>query len=234
MGGLFLNDILTNKKTVILYSLVVVLTSSVFFINWSTINLNNLSFLMPTFKILCLTGGIYAINAITHCFMLSSENKIHRQFVTATPSRSKGMVIERYIMNFAVSLLICGWYALGVYIQNSVHGSTGSEMHFIYFGFFIFLISQALELPLLFRFGAGYGKYYKGATGILLLLVLVVIFLCGPDILPSMDTILQWFITFDFSDLFDKIKTAMKIIPFVTLVIYGISLTITIFLVKSK
>ena len=155
MGGLFLNDILTNKKTVILYSLVVILTSSVFFINWSTINLNNLSFLMPTFKILCLTGGIYAINAITHCFMLSSENKIHRQFVTATPIRSKGMVIERYIMNFAVSLLICGWYALGVYIQNSVHGSTGSEMHFIYFGFFIFLISQALELPLLFRFGAG-------------------------------------------------------------------------------
>ena len=53
-------------------------------------------------------------------------------------------------------------------------------------------------------------------------------------ILPSMDTILKWFISFDFSDIFDKIKTAMKIIPFAALGIYGISLTITIFLVKSK
>ena len=234
MGGLILNDILTNKKTIILYSLVVVLTSSVFCINWSNIDLNNLSFLMPTFKILCLTGGIYAINAITHCFMISSENKIYRQFITASPIRSKGMVFERYLMNFAVSLLICGWYALGVYVQNSIHGSTGSEMYFIYCGFFIFIISQALELPLLFRFGPQYGKYYKTASGILLLIVLAVILLCGPDILPSMDTFLEWFISFDFSDLFKKIKTAMKILPFASLGIYGISLTITIFLVKSK
>mgnify|MGYP006391011183 FL=1 len=93
---------------------------------------------------------------------------------------------------------------------------------------------QALELPFIFRYGAGYGKYYRIGFVLFLLIVFLIFLLYGPDILPSMDDVWDYMFNIYYSDFFKEKSTFIKVVPFITLGLYGISYAITILSVKSR
>ena len=64
--------------------------------------------------------------------------------------------------------------------------------------------------------------------------VFLIFLLYGPDILPSMDDVWDYMFNIYYSDFFKEKSTFIKVVPFITLGLYGISYAITILSVKSR
>ena len=233
MKGLFKNDLIVNRKNIIFYTVALIVASSPFFFKWSK-DVTDKYAVMVLSKIL-LIGSVYMIlSGLCNAFMRSSESKNFRQMVAATPTGIKGLITEKYIINLFFNIVTILWLSLAVFVQYRLTGAHNNDPYILYFCFFFTIFMQALELPFLFRYGAGVGKYYRICFVLFLLIIFLIFALYGPDILPSTDDMWDFIFNAYHSDFFKEKSTFIKVVPFITLGLYGISYAITILSVKSR
>lgn len=233
MKGLFKNDLIVNWKSIVFYVGVLLGASSPFFVKWSE-DVTSESAIMLISKFLLIFSIYMVLNNLCNAFMLSSENKSFRHMIAASPTGIKGLITEKYLITLFFNIFNILWLSLAVFVQYKLIGSHNNEFYILYFCFFFTIFMQALELPFIFRYGAGYGKYYRIGFVLFLLIFFLIFLLYGPDILPSMDDVWDYMFNIYYSDFFKEKSTFIKVVPFITLGLYGISYAITILSVKSR
>lgn len=174
-------------------------------------------------RVFCIAAAFIASLTFQSMTMKGDDTKKWGYFVASNPKGIKGFICTKYAFVGALALLMfllsAGFDLIFTLIANTVGGiGTVNAAKVFLVLFFIQLLYNSVELPLIIRFGAKVGNTVKLILGIIVSIIIALIFIFNPAGLASF--ISMAVMEGDFSAVPKLIKWLM---PVVSVVLYVLS-----------
>ena len=221
MLGLIYKDILVNKKEILIYFLIIILTSVFFFIPFKKETVNDIYIMVTVLKYIFLMCIMIGFGEIQNVILAGDETKGYRQFIMSSSYGAKGHVRSKYTECIIIGIIEMLWCFFISFVSNKItHTKTDLSIGIIVL-FSIQIILRALEYPFMFRYGYKYGRYYKTGIMIAFILAATAYGLYG-DIshFISIDAIYEWLVKLSMANISTIYTVIICVIPVASLLIF--------------
>ncbi len=227
MSGLIYKELVMNKRTLLIMTVVSLIVSSILF-NTSDID-EGMETIYSLLGMLSFVLIFLLVGMMQPMIFQADENKRWAYFISASPKTAKGQVEAKYIFTLIISFGAMIFCMIINDLAELINGMPDMLL-LIYNLLIIQLFLRALELPFIFRFGSKAGGSYKAAVFLIALLAVIAYLLFGNlSIFSSnIDAFYERVLAFIGGEIPDSLYIIMAVSPYIVGILYYVSYRISV------
>lgn len=230
MSGLIYKEVVTNKRNLLLMTLITLFLPILMLLPALSDNADEGSsgMIMSLMSIMVYIIIFLVVGTMQAQMFENDESKRWADYIVSTPKLARGQVESKYIFTLMVTIgaMILG--IIGSDTANVISGSSDMSM-MIYLLVIIQVFLRAVEIPFIIRWGSKVGTVLKSIMFLVLLLAGIGYLLFGDlSFWNDMDKIYEKMIGFLNGDYPDAFFVFLGVAPYITGILYYVSYRISV------
>lgn len=229
MSGLIYKEIITNKKTLILMSVIILIIPILMSLTVLSDDAdeNSAGTLMSLMNIMIYVIIFLVVGTMQAQMFENDESKRWVDYIVSTPKLARGQVESKYIFTLMVTIGAMILAMIGSDIANVISGSSDMSI-MLYILVIVQLFLRAVEIPFIIRWGSKVGTVLKSIMFLVLLLAGIGYLLFGDlSFWNDMDKVYEKMLEFLSGDFQEGFFVFLGIAPYAVGILYYLSYRIS-------